>query len=330
MRQVIVDELLERLADALLAKDLPRPGPMAEPEAIEAAAAQIAPLTFPPEVRRLWERVDPGSFVPEPHPPLIHPSGGIYLRRRNDETSGPGLFPRNLFPLGYESWGFVLVELPTGELWEWRYDGTSFVLRHRGIEDWLQAYIDTVVAGGFTRSEEHVFLDMDRFREFSAPRLAARGAHPQYPDGEVATAATKWPEDWLIASGVTPDARRLRGATHTIAELLEDDVHEGTVATIAATVHDLGGNVDGCGLRVADGTGEMRLYSPASAHGATSPSVCARFEFDIVMHCEPTRNDPPAEDLAVQEVFGAWRRDWVGPSRAVVTAVRFIEDVPPT
>jgi len=110
---VIVDELLDRLEAAVLDARLPRPWPIDDLAAIQAAEAEIAPLTFPPAVRRPWERVNPGSFVPDAYPPLMHPAGGVLLRRQNYAHPGPGPFPHNLFPLGYESWAFLLVELPS-------------------------------------------------------------------------------------------------------------------------------------------------------------------------------------------------------------------------
>jgi hypothetical protein len=127
---------------------------------------------------------------------------------------------------------------------------------------------------------------------------------------------------------VTPEARRPRGKTHTIAELLDDGIRDGSAATIVATVHSLRGNVDGYGLLGSDGTGSMRLRSPATAHTVTSPSVFARFEFDIVIHREPGPNDLPANEPNAQEVLDARRRAWAGPAHAIVISTRFIESVP--
>src|SRR4051812_35428246 len=110
----MIDDLIDQLEHTVRVKDLPELRSATDLDGLAAAVADVASLSFPPEVLRFWERVDPLSIVPSTFPPLMPPSAGIVLREQNYATPGPGLFPRNLYPLCYESWEFLFVELPTG------------------------------------------------------------------------------------------------------------------------------------------------------------------------------------------------------------------------
>src|SRR4051812_19610444 len=117
-----IDELGRQLAHARVATPV-RPSDTMALDEVEAA---IAPLRLPGSVRRLWERVDARQFRLATYPQFTEPE--FALRAWQTDVAA-GLVPARLFPLCYESWSYVLVELHAldecdgGTLFEWMYGG---------------------------------------------------------------------------------------------------------------------------------------------------------------------------------------------------------------
>lgn len=286
-----IDGVIDRLERAYADAGLPpiRQADGAMHSVVDLIAAEIAPLELPAELVRFWSRIDPHSLAGAPYPRPTDPSFALdtWLSHR-DET--PGMVPRLLFPVCYESWGFVLVELhDDGELggacFEWAYAGSPFRLRFASWAGYLELLASLVEAGHMQSDDRQgqpvITLADGVWEEARASQLAASLPHPVYKERlELPEDVRLWPEHWVRASGLD-DVRELRGATTTIAQLLAA-VAEGrdTRGTIHAHVVGLSGTAAGSRATIDDGTGRIDVWCPAAVCGY-GPIMNREFEFDL-------------------------------------------------
>ncbi len=330
-----IDRSIDALIEALEAADVEPPRAPADREVLEQIATAIAPLCLPADVRRFWERIDPGTLRADVFPTLREPRFALETWQREREEF-PQL-PAILFLMGYESWSCISVELDGvdsagGALFQWSLDGGDFHLGYHELGDWLARIADLVRAGSY---ERHAHRDggaalriVDEWDEIRSAALRAGGVrHPIY--GE-ATAVPRdpiaWPAHWQRAVGIESADIAPRGATATVAELLASDPASEARATIAGRVLSLAGGVDTC-VRVSDGTETITVLCPAAVT-ALGPVVGESFEFDVVVapgarrRSSEAKVDPGDPRDAVAVLAASLQSRYGGPIGATATAVR--------
>jgi hypothetical protein len=152
-----IDASIDALADAHRAAGVDPPGAPSDLSDLDAVDAAIAPISLPGQVRRFWERVDPGSLRvwAYPHPTTVALCARPWKQHRDEFA---GMVPQALFLVGYESWACISVELDSplgsgGAMFEWRIDGRGFYLRYHDLGGWLDRITELVVAGEFERRD---------------------------------------------------------------------------------------------------------------------------------------------------------------------------------
>lgn len=295
-----IDEAIDALGDALSANGVDAPRPPSTPPDLEAIDAELAPMSIPAQVRRFWERIDPATLRVWPYPSPIQPDFAIQgWRQRRDEF--PGLAPLALLDVGYESHQCMSVELdsplaPGGALFEWNLVDIPFYLRYHELADWLERMTSLIDEGAIERRAGHagpVLFLLDPETQLPMSELRGPGT-PSTVHGDTVyydRDPLTWPVHWQRLSGIEPSDIQPRGVSHTIAELLASDPSDALEATVRGTVTSLGGNPEGTGVRITDGTGEMTIFCP-TAVTALGPVMRGEFEFDVIV---PTgeRHRPP-------------------------------------
>lgn len=109
--------------------------------------------------------------------------------------------------------------------------------------------------------------------------------------------SSDWPREWLQPLGVTEASLVLRGATHTIAQLVSEAAHGPVTGTIRGRVVTGSGGGGWWSPVVADGTGEIVVTCDTSQVPMVV-SVGEEGEFDVLLETsdapEPVRNEDPA------------------------------------
>jgi len=262
---------------------------------LERIEAAITPLRLPTAVRRFWDLVDLASIYVHPHPDLT--SAEFALQTWESHVSeAPGMVPRVLFPIGYESHSHLFVELDGpdqdggGAIFSWCYGGCDFRLVFAdlaGLLDWLTA---AVAEGLCVRRADHLYPDAASLVD-KAPDLAL---HPVFGAiDSIPQDLSEWPESWLARSDITSERRHPAGADHTIAEVLTEAQLGPMNARIRGTVTELAGSGEGVKVTVTDGTGTMRIWCPAAVT-VLGPRIGGAFEFHITA---PARDVPDAPDF---------------------------------
>ena len=301
---------------------LPVTGGDADLQAIEAA---IAPLRLPAELRALWRLLQPHSVHLTPYPALTDPAFALQCWREHLDL--PGTTPRLLFPLAYESHGFLLVELDDerlagGAVFSWGYCGSPYTLQHASVSDYLHQLAQVWEQRDYEQAQlpdgsTHRNVDNRPFQQRAAELLAAGPPHPVYGrQTEFDERPAQWPEHWLAAEGITPGDRQPKGRTAFIGELGQ----AGPGAPVEGTIHALVTRVAigsaGARATVDDGTGVLDLWCPASVT-MFGPVFNQRFEFDVTVDRHQSPADPTAQAnirAAVQDA--ASRRDLQGAQQA--------------
>jgi hypothetical protein len=317
-----IDASIDALTEALEANGVVGPRPPSDPPDLDAIDRALAPMSLPAQVRRFWERVDPASIRVWAHPFPVGPDFALESWKREGEEF-PGMVPRALFLVGYESWACMSVELrsrfgPGGSLFEWRLDGGGFRLSYHELSDWLDRMTNLLLYG-----------DCDRREGANGEMLFPRDPQVSLPLADATSFDREplaWPPHWQRLSGIEPGDVRPRGATHTIAELLGSDPSQPLHATVSALVVDLAGSAELTRVRVSDGTGVMAINCP-SAITALGPGMRRKFEFDVVVP-PGTRRLPPDPDALealadpVADISQRLMARYGGPATAVATAIR--------
>lgn len=206
--------------------------------------------------------------------------------------------PRLLFPVAYESHGFLFVELEDGRgsggpVFRWAYAGSPYSLLFPTLSAFVDLLATMIELGEFVRHqlETHSYIEFDpdgRWEDALSARLSA--AQPLHNFGHVRQLdedVLAWPEHWLLADALTPETRQLRGATTTISDLLQQAatgaVSEGTVR---AVVTSLAASAAGRRVAIDDGSGVLDLWCP-TAVCTYGPRIRTEFEFDVVVRPAP-------------------------------------------
>jgi hypothetical protein len=136
-----------------------------------------------------------------------------------------------------------------------------------------------------------------------------------------------WPEHWQRASGVRPENLRLRGATHTVSDVVSSPPGAELRATIAARVANLAFGGGWTHVRVDDGTGALNVACPDETT-LLGPGVDGWFEFDIVV-APGVRQVPVDPDAAaagieddVERIAAVLMARDGGPAGAIAEAIR--------
>jgi hypothetical protein len=258
---------------------------------------EIAPLRLPQEVERFWQLVDPATITVAPYPQPTSPAFALESwQMHRDEF--PGQTPRALFPVAYESHGFLFVELEDdrghgGVILQWAYAGSAFYVRFPTLSAYVDLLATMIELGEFTRheTESRSWIEFDpdgQWEGAQAVRLTA--AQPLFGFGEVREIdedVRLWPERWLASNGLTAETRALRGASTTVAELLRGAIRGVMTGTIRARVTALAGTGAGCRISADDGTGVLDLWCPVAV-STYGPVIGREFEFDVVVQRKPS------------------------------------------
>ena len=293
-----IDAAVDRLIAAYRQADLPpiRPADRDVERVLAEIEGEIAPLRLPEVLVRFWRLVDPVTITVAPYP---HPtSAGFALESwKSDRDESPGMTPRLLFPIAYESHGFLFVELVDdeggGAVLEWAYAGSPFSVRFPSLSAYLDLLATMIELGEFTRhvGETHSWVEFDpegQWEGAQAVRLAAAQPRPRLGGArEIDEDVRHWPAHWLASSGLTPEASSPRGASTTVADLLRAAA-VGTTAsgTIRGRVTSLAGFGADWRAAVDDGTGVLDLWCPAAVC-TYGPVIRRAFEFDVTVQPNP-------------------------------------------
>jgi hypothetical protein len=207
----------------------------------------------------------------------------------------------------------------------------GFYLRYHELCDWLDRMTELVSAGEFERRDGGSGQVLHLTDPHTSLALNALPAPP--PPNPVHGDVTayereplRWPVHWQRLSGLEPDDIALRGATHTISELLSSDSALTVRATIVARVDDLAGSGEMTRVRVSDSTGAMSINCPRSVT-MLGPGMRREFEFDVVVpagerHTPPDLNAIEPADDPVEDISQRLMARYGGPATAVATAIR--------
>jgi hypothetical protein len=283
-RTARVDRAIDRLDRALRAAGFDGLEPAADPASVAEVDGELAPYALPPELRRLWERVDlrdarvRGWSMPTP----CDARSALETHRLNHEPGSFPLFgPPLLFPFarqGEDQWSIELaggscaggrvVAQPCGEL----------RIAYPNVADLVEVYAELVEERRFVRNGGYGALDRDRERERQEARLRATplGPHDRDPQS-IDRDPTTWPACWLESAGVDLRDREPLGATHTVADVLAGRPAH---ARVAGEVVRLAGSAAGSLVAVADGTGTIDVWCAAGT-SPWGPAQRRRFEFEV-------------------------------------------------
>lgn len=334
---VTIDGALEALSGAFERVGVPLWRPPKALAALEALEAELAPLRLPEAVRKFWRRVDVRTLRASPYPGFTTPEfalGGWRLARDEFRV----FQPLALLNVGYESHGCMSVELDVGDvdggaLFEWFVsDPSGFERRFDGLAEWVRHIADLIDRGGYKRLEtDHgpwsLVPDPDVAEEhWVAPSVP--GWHPAHGTMlHVGGDILEWPEHWQRVNGLRPQDRRLRGATHTVSEVLVSRPDQALRATIAGHVVSFAGSGAWAHVRIADGTGELDIACPAGTL-LLGPRLGRWFEFDVVV-APGVRRAAAAPDAAVagiedpvEQVAAVLMARHGGPAGANAEAIR--------
>jgi hypothetical protein len=326
---VDLERALEALSSAMTAVGIPRWRPPESFDDLEELEAEIAPLRLPEDVRRFWLQVDAPTLRVYADPWITSPKNALRSwRQSRDEFRSTQ--PLALMSVGNEGLSFMSVELDVGAisggaLFEWALDDANgFTYRFDGIAGWL-AYIAELVERGLyeriDRNDGPIWL-VPGHENFESERTL----RPK-PTLHIADDILAWPEHWQRVNGVREEDLRLRGATHTIAEVLASPPDAELRTTIAGRVTDYAGGGMGAYVRVDDGTGTLNVNCPPETT-LVGPRNGEWNEFDIVVppgaRQVPVDPDTAAEgiDDDVERVTAVLMARYGGPAGATAEAVR--------
>ena len=240
----------------------------------------------------------------------------------------------------YESHEVMSAELDVdglagGALFEWCVSDPQggFHRRFNSMADWVSRVAELINDGQFLRREteqQGPWLLVPHPERYDEERATAPPAHPRYGDtlhidGDI----LNWPEHWQRANGLRPESLVLRGATHTVADVLASPAAVELRATIAARVVDLAGLGGAARVRVDDGTGRLDVACPVSTT-LLGPRMRDWYEFDIVVapgeRKLPADPDVAGEDITdeVERVTAKLMARYGGPATATAQAIRRI------
>jgi hypothetical protein len=335
---VRVDDALEALAAALRKLDVPRWSSPKSTGPIDELQATVSPMELPDELVAFWRQVDVTTLRVCPYPRFSTPEFAL-TSWQMAKSEFAALQPLALVQVGYESHDVMSVELDVGEvqggaLFEWFVsDPSGFTRRYNQLGDWL-AYMAAIIDHGLSDRREGengpslLVPSPDREEQAEALRVTPY-RHPVHgtevhvgPD-----ILTDWPKHWQRANGLRPEDLELRGATHTVAELLAGSPDDRSHATVAARVVDLMGSSGFTRVRVDDGTGTMDIHCPRETT-LLGPTIRGWYEFDVVIPADSPQLPQNPEKIAaalddrVAGLGATFMARYGGPVTASATAIR--------
>lgn len=257
---------------------------------------EVAPLRLPEDVVTFWRLADPHSLQLGPYPHLTSAEFALHSWRRHE--AGQRGTPRCLFPIAYESHGFLLVDIdPSGPshgwLYYYAYGGSDFRLRHVGLAEYLDLLATMIELDEYQvhHRDGRTWVQFDpeeRWEDAALVRLSqSLGEQALDAMWDISEDPREWPPHWLASSGLSTTDRSPRGQDVTIAELLGTAGIAGRASgTIHARVVSLAGGADGVRVTVHDASGELDLWCPASVC-TYGPVMRRSFEFDVVIRGAP-------------------------------------------
>jgi hypothetical protein len=328
-----VDSALDRLVAALAAAGMPPPRAPESMVPLDELERAIAPLRLPDDLRRFWQRVDPLTMGFRTWPEIGRPEDALVAwRMEHDEF--PGQNPGALVQIAYTSQSCMCVELDVGDIGggalfaSYIPDG-EYERRFNGLGAWLADIAGHVEGGRFVRCEYpgqlYLAVPDQETEELEEAQRTPPAPHPVHGDVvHIGSDILDWPEHWQRATGLDAADLELRGATHTIAELLSLPSAQRTRATIVGRVVHLLGSGATIRVRVDDGSAAIEVVCPA-ATTMLGPSIDDWFEFDVVV--EP---DGPGDlDAVVSDIEDPFDRalaaliaGYDAPAGATARAVR--------
>jgi hypothetical protein len=208
---VSIDEKIMRLTQGLREKGVEPPEPPEDTKVLKEIDAAVAPLRLPAEVRRFWELVDPCSLRIEPYPHLTSPQVALELWQEQVADS-PGVVPRVLFPIAYESHLFTFVEVhgdDGGALFVWGYTGPEdFQLTFLGIAGLLDDMLDALADNRYRDFGGTLGIRPHGAKYASSADQGPQGPHPVFGAiDSIPGHLDAWPESWLLRSGIGTNRR---------------------------------------------------------------------------------------------------------------------------
>lgn len=288
-----IDASIGRLIAAYGSAGLPPIRPAVDTDAaLDQVSDAIAPLRLPEQLVTFYRRLDPASLTvaPYPQPMPLHNALELWEQGRDEF---PNQTPRLLFPIGYESWNHLFVELADeenagGALLEWGFTDDTFRIRFANLADYLDVVASMIEQGEFRHhvSESFTRVEFDpdgRWDDAVSQRLVDAPTIPGFGTlREINSNPRFWPERWLASNGHSSLDLQLKGATTSIAALLDQLSDRPLAATIRGRVVGLGGGGDGCGAKVDDGTATLRVRCPIKVC-TFGPVIREEFEFDVIV-----------------------------------------------
>jgi hypothetical protein len=254
---------------------------------LDAVAEAVGPFALPDELRRFWERVDPGRLEITLFPELLGPRSSLDLHRVAQGFPVPNGPPPLLFVFGYSSHVHRSIELASkwsdgGTIINWAWDEPGFRIAYRSFVDLVEVVSELVSEGRLEHRGGFVVVSLEHEEAKQLARLRDQEPHPLYGDArEISGDVELWPAHWLAASGIDLRDREPRGATHTIAELVEAaeaGLVRGRITGRIIRSAGIGGDAI---VLVDDGTGTLDVWCPEGLSPWSAQSD--RYEFEITI-----------------------------------------------
>jgi len=255
---------------------------------LETIGSELGPLMLSSDLVWFWRTwggyAIEGLFDLLPYPSLTVPSFALESWQMLQVQQG---HPRVLFPVAYESHGFLFAELDTAAegpapLWYYTYGDEDFELRYGSLAALFRIAAEILEAHGVqvetgpNRSEQNPeHLDPGRFSDACERSLIAAGLKDR-PRRVSWNDERRWPQGWRVANGLSPEDFDAHGRTHTVTQLLEASKIGPTEAYLHGEFRMISGgyNVAGEDLslyRLADATGTVGVVMPRAMQGLGKP-----------------------------------------------------------
>jgi hypothetical protein len=316
---------IERLIRVYAAAGLPPIQPAKDTKSLKAIAAAIHPLRLPRDLETFWRRVDADSIasVGQGLTPGGPAAALAMLPLYREETWGVKT-PQVLFPVGYGSHTYFLVELDDqrgngGPCFEWGAGSEGICMRYASISAYLDLLATMVELG---EHEAEGVVPYAQWAGAAQVRLATAAPLGVYGHQTIIGEDPRsWPAHWRAAGGVAADDYEPRGATTTAAQLLSRAAGGVEASgTIRGRVVSAAMTGDGRRVAVDDGSAVLDIWCPTDVC-TYGPVMHREFEFDLIV-----RPDPPAPIDTRSEHREAQRRALSGDMSGAQDAIRRLSE----
>ncbi|WP_436795565.1 hypothetical protein [Actinospongicola halichondriae] len=311
-----IDWYVEAVPAGSLVPLQPPPSPAEVEATILEAGSAISPFQLPPEVVWLWRTWDPTRFTDLPYPRLTRPDFALQCWRQDALESG---HPKILFPVAYESHGFLLVEMSEAyeqpaPIWYYAYADEAFVLTYPSLASLFRACAEAVEIAG-ARPPSH---DNDRYAVyaplFDGPTFDAiverhftASAHGTRERRVAIDPMLEWPDHWQRAQGLDSAALKPAGATHTVRAFAEAAATSPLTGRLVGVFRSQGGGSFAPGGAMAsfgtftDPTGTIPVLLPHSVLDVGGRDGTMEVEIEI----EATTPIPAIPELDTRDIQNA-------------------------